>query len=112
MLKSKTRKIVWLSGLSILMVTFIILMSTLAFGKSISLDGVGPLLPVFVILGGTLVLLQLVPALLLLFTFIATIVRATASHGTVLSIFRKVGNGYEDVDQSKDDPFLPKKVEV
>ena len=43
--------------------------SALDFGKSISRNDVRLLLPVFVVLGGTLVLLQFVPALLL--TFIA-----------------------------------------
>lgn len=64
----KTRK-----GLKLgLMVGLITLMATPAFARSISLKGAGTALWIFIIIGAIIVLLQLIPAALLFFSFIGT----------------------------------------
>ncbi len=64
----KTKK-----GLGIgLMVGLITLMASPAFARSISLKGAGTALWIFIIIGAIIVLLQLVPAAILFFSFIGT----------------------------------------
>ena len=55
-----------------LMVGLISLMASPAFAKSISLKGAGTTLWIFIIIGAIIVLLQLIPAAILFFSFIAT----------------------------------------
>ncbi len=70
MLKNKTG---WLAAF---IGTFSLVITASAFGSPpIRLGDAGPLLPVFVVLGGILVFLQFAPALLLMFSFIGTVLR-------------------------------------
>ncbi len=55
-----------------LMIGVITLMSTPAFARSISLKEAGPALWIFIIIGAIIVLLQLIPAAILFFSFIGT----------------------------------------
>jgi hypothetical protein len=55
-----------------LMVGLISLMATPAFARSISLKGAGTALWIFIIIGAIIVLLQLIPAAILFFSFIGT----------------------------------------
>jgi phosphoglycerol transferase MdoB-like AlkP superfamily enzyme len=59
----------WLAGL---MVGLITLMATPAFARSISLKDAGVALWIFIIIGVVIVLLQLIPAAILFFSFIGT----------------------------------------
>jgi hypothetical protein len=59
----------WLTGL---MVLFIIMISTPAFARSISFKDAGVALWIFIIIGTVIVLLQLIPAAILFFSFIGT----------------------------------------
>jgi hypothetical protein len=59
----------WMVGL---MGGLIILMATPAFAKSISMKDAGVALWVFVIIGTVIVLLQLIPAAILFFSFVGT----------------------------------------
>ena len=59
----------WLAGL---MVLFIIMIATPAFARSISLKDAGVTLWIFIIIGAVIVLLQLIPAAILFFSFIGT----------------------------------------
>ena len=64
----KTKK-----GLKVgLMVGLITLMASPAFARSISLKGAGTALWIFIIIGAIIVLLQLIPAAILFFSFIGT----------------------------------------
>ncbi len=63
------RKKSWLAGL---VVGLIALMATPAFARSISLKDAGVTLWIFIIIGAIIVLLQLVPAAILFFSFIGT----------------------------------------
>jgi len=54
----------------VLMVTLISLMAAPAFARSISLKGGGVSLWVFIIIGTVIVLLQLIPATILFFSFV------------------------------------------
>ena len=54
------------------MVGLISLMASPAFAKSISLKGAGTTLWIFIIIGAIIVLLQLIPAVILFFSFVAT----------------------------------------
>lgn len=54
------------------MVGLITLMATPAFARSISLKGAGIVLWIFIIIGVIIVLLQLIPAIILFFSFIGT----------------------------------------
>ena len=64
----KTKK-----GLKVaLMVGLITLMASPAFARSISLKGAGTALWIFIIIGTIIVLLQLIPAAILFFSFIGT----------------------------------------
>jgi hypothetical protein len=53
-----------------LMVTLISLMASPAFARSISLKGAGATLWIFVIIGTIIVLLRLIPATILFFSFV------------------------------------------
>ncbi len=66
MLKGKRS---WLTGLTVGLVT---LMATPAFARSISLKDAGIALWIFIIIGAVIVLLQLIPAVILFFSFIGT----------------------------------------
>jgi hypothetical protein len=60
-------------GLKIgLMVGLITLMASPAFARSISLKGAGTALWIFIIVGAIIVLLQLIPAAILFFSFVGT----------------------------------------
>lgn len=48
------------------------LVASPAFARSISLKGAGPALWIFIIIGAIIVLLQLIPAAILFFSFIGT----------------------------------------
>jgi hypothetical protein len=60
----------WLAGLSV--VWFIITIATPAFARSVSLKDAGVALWIFIIIGAVIVLLQLIPAAILFFSFIGT----------------------------------------
>ncbi len=55
-----------------LMIGVIALMATPAFARSISLKDAGVTLWIFIIIGAVIVLLQLIPAAILFFSFIGT----------------------------------------
>jgi hypothetical protein len=55
-----------------LMIGLISLMATPAFARSIDLKGAGTALWIFIIIGAIIVLLQLIPAAILFFSFIGT----------------------------------------
>ena len=55
-----------------LMVALLSLISTPAFARSVSLKDAGAALWIFIIIGAIIVLLQLIPAAILFFTFIGT----------------------------------------
>ncbi len=55
-----------------LMVALVSLISTPAFARSVSLKDAGAALWIFIIIGAIIVLLQLIPAAILFFTFIGT----------------------------------------
>jgi len=55
-----------------LMVGLMTLMASPAFARSISLEGAGTTLWIFIIIGAVIVLLQLIPAAILFFSFIGT----------------------------------------
>jgi hypothetical protein len=59
----------WLAGLTVGLVT---LMATPAFARGISFKDAGIALWIFIIIGAIIVLLQLIPATILFFSFIAT----------------------------------------
>lgn len=59
----------WLAGLTVVLVT---LMATPAFARGISLKDAGIALWIFIIIGAIIVLLQLIPAAILFFSFIGT----------------------------------------
>lgn len=55
-----------------LMVGLISLMASPVFARSISLKGAGPTLWIFIIIGAVIVLLQLIPAAILFFSFVGS----------------------------------------
>jgi len=59
----------WLAGLTVALVT---LMATPAFARGISMKEAGIALWIFIIIGAVIVLLQLIPAAILFFSFIGT----------------------------------------
>ena len=62
-----------MKGLKVgLMVGLITLIASPAFARSISLEGAGTALWIFLIIGAIIVLLQLIPAAILFFSFIGT----------------------------------------
>ena len=56
-----------------LMAGLITFMASPAFARSISLEGAGTTLWIFIIIGAIVILLQLIPAAILLFSFIGTV---------------------------------------
>ena len=70
-----------------LMVALISLISTPAFARSVSLKDAGVALWIFIIIGAIIVLLQLIPAAILFFSFI----------GTTSSMVFKKGKAPEEV---------------
>ncbi len=66
MLKGKRSLIAWLTG------ALVILMTTPAFARSINLKDAGVALWIFIIIGAVIILLQLIPAVILFFSFIGT----------------------------------------
>lgn len=66
MLKGKRPLVAWLTG------GLVVLMATPAFARSISLKDAGVAMWIFIIIGAVIVLLQLIPALILFFSFIGT----------------------------------------
>jgi hypothetical protein len=75
-----------------LMVGLVSLMATPAFAKSISLKEAGVTLWIFIIIGAFIVLLQLVPAAILFFSFIGT---------TSSMVFKRKKGGDEAVAEEK-----------
>ena len=69
MSKMKRSKRSWLTGLTLALVT---LMATPAFARGISMKDAGIALWIFIIIGAIIVLLQLIPAAILFFSFIGT----------------------------------------
>jgi flagellar basal body-associated protein FliL len=59
----------WLAGLTVALVT---LMTTPAFARGISFKDAGIALWIFIIIGAVIILLQLIPAAILFFSFIGT----------------------------------------
>ena len=66
MLKGKRSLVAGLTG------SLVILMATPAFARSISLKDAGVALWIFIIIGAVIVLLQIIPAVILFFSFIGT----------------------------------------
>src|SRR4030042_3824450 len=66
MLKVKRSLVAGLTG------RLVVLMATPAFARSISLKDAGVALWIFIIIGAVIVLLQLIPAVILFFSFIGT----------------------------------------
>ncbi len=66
MLKGKRSLVAWLTG------GLVVLMATPAFARSISLKDAGIALWIFIIIGALVILLQLIPAVILFFSFIGT----------------------------------------
>ena len=64
-----------------LMVGLITLITTPAFARSISLKEAGTALWIFIIIGAIIVLLQLIPAAILFFSFIGTITTTAFKKG-------------------------------
>ena len=64
-----TRKTLLRAGLTGVLMTFL---STPAFARSVELKGAGTALWIFLIIGAIIVLLQLIPAVILFFSFIGT----------------------------------------
>ena len=86
MLRSKKR---WVIGL---MVGLLSLVATPAFARSISLKDAGITLWIFIIIGALIVLLQLIPAAILFFSFIGT---------TSTMVFKGKKGGEEAVAEEK-----------
>jgi hypothetical protein len=59
----------WLTGIIVGLFTMI---ATPAFAREVSLKGAGVALWIFIIIGAIIVLLQLIPAIILFFSFIGT----------------------------------------
>jgi flagellar basal body-associated protein FliL len=93
MLKGKRS---WLAGLMVGLVT---LMATPAFARSISLKDAGVALWIFIIIGAVIVLLQLIPAVILFFSFIGTtssmVLKKKKAPGEVAEEEKAVLPGYE-----------------
>ncbi len=64
----KERKL-WAAGI---MIGLIIMIATPAFARSLSLKDAGVALWIFIIIGAVIVLLQLIPAAILFFSFVGT----------------------------------------
>ncbi len=68
--EKKTEKKAWMVGFVII---FLTLLATPVFAKAISLKGIGTVPTIGIIIGIIIVLLQLVPAAILFFSFIGSI---------------------------------------
>jgi len=90
-----------LKGLKLgLMVGLMTLAASPAFARSISLKDAGPALWIFVIIGAVIILLQLIPAAILFFSFI----------GTATSMaFKKEKKAEEEVVLPATEPVAVKK---
>jgi flagellar basal body-associated protein FliL len=64
----KERKL-WAAGI---MIGLILMVATPAFARSLSLEDAGVALWIFIIIGAVIVLLQLIPAAILFFSFVGT----------------------------------------
>jgi len=82
----------WLAGLMIMM------MATPAFARGISLKDGGTALWIFIIIGAIIILLQLIPAGILFFSFIGT---------TSSMIFRRKAATEEEKAEEKEKVGLP-----
>ncbi len=92
----KTKK-----GLKVgLMVGLITFMASPAFARSISLKGAGTALWIFIIVGAIIVLLQLIPAMILFFSFIGT---------TTATVFKKEKKVEEEVVAPGAEPVAVKE---
>jgi len=89
---SKAKK-TWMAGLTISLVSLI---ATPAFARSISLKDAGITLWIFIIIGAVIVLLQLIPAAILFFSFIGT---------TSAMVFRK--NRTPEETAAEEETILP-----
>ncbi len=69
-MKKMIEKKAWLAGFATILVT---LVATSAFAKTISLKGIGGVPVIALIIGVIIVLMQLIPAGILVFSFIGTI---------------------------------------
>ncbi len=78
MLKGKRS---WLAGVT---ASLVILMATPAFARSISLKDAGVALWIFIIVGAVIILLQLIPAVILFFSFVGTTTGLVAKRKKVL----------------------------
>jgi len=90
-----------MKGLKVgLMVGLITLMASPAFARSISFKEGGTALWIFIIIGAVIVLLQLIPAAILFFSFIGT---------TTTMAFKKVKKVEEEVVIPGAEPVVVKK---
>ncbi len=81
----------WLAGVTVgLVVPLLVGMATPVFARSISLKDAGVTLWIFIIIGAAIVLLQLIPAAILFFSFVGT------SSNMVFRRKRKVGDVAEE----------------
>jgi membrane associated rhomboid family serine protease len=83
-----------------LMVALISLIASPAFARSISLKGAGTALWIFIIIGAIIVLLQLIPAAILFFSFVGT---------TTPMAFKEGKRGEEGVVLRGAEPVVVKK---
>jgi hypothetical protein len=83
-----------------LMVGLMSLVASPAFARSISLKEAGPALWIFIIIGAVIVLLQLIPAAILFFSFIGT---------TTTMAFKKGKKAEEEVLMPTVEPVAVKK---
>jgi flagellar basal body-associated protein FliL len=65
-------KKMWITGIMAGLVTLITLVATPTYARSISLKDAGIALWIFIVIGAVIILLQLVPAVILFFSFIGT----------------------------------------
>ena len=83
-----------------LMVGLIMLMASPAFARSISMKEAGTALWIFIIIGALIVLLQLIPAAILFFSFIGT---------TTTMVFKKEKKAEEEAYMPGVEPVAVKK---
>ncbi len=92
----------WLVGL---VVGWVTLMATPAFARSISLKDAGVALWIFIVIGAVIVLLQLIPAVILFFSFIGTtsgmILKKKKAPGEVAGEEKVALPGYEPAPVKK-----------
>ena len=99
--KEKTKMEKTKKGLKIgLMAGLVTLMASPAFARSISLEGAGTALWIFIIIGAIIVLLQLIPAAILFFSFIGT---------TTTMVFKKGEKVEEELVLPGTEPVVVKK---